>query len=200
MRVAGVFGHGLLEFRRRRSIHLRLQALEAVDDQIDRCHLGEGAELGTTAGERPVLEQLVDRCPTAADREVLAIARALLDAVPLWLNVHPSLLPLYRGATPIQSAIRDGRSVTAVSAGEPVAFPVQDAEVRNLIASLPPRLRAPFDPPKANEPMSSLLDKHEKKFPLGGPGPGEQPANSDEKANILDDPEKPPHAAKKPLP
>ncbi len=35
--------------------------------------------------------------------------------MPLWLNIHPSLLPLYRGATPIQSVIRDGRSVTAVS-------------------------------------------------------------------------------------
>ncbi len=31
------------------------------------------------------------------------------------LNVHPSLLPLYRGATPIQSALRDGRRETGVS-------------------------------------------------------------------------------------
>ena len=30
-------------------------------------------------------------------------------------NVHPSLLPLYRGATPLQSAIRDGREETGVS-------------------------------------------------------------------------------------
>jgi methionyl-tRNA formyltransferase len=30
-------------------------------------------------------------------------------------NVHPSLLPLYRGATPLQSAIRDGRSETGVT-------------------------------------------------------------------------------------
>ena len=36
------------------------------------------------------------------------------------------------------------RSVTAGSAGDPVAFPVQDVDVRNLIASLPPRLRDPF--------------------------------------------------------
>jgi hypothetical protein len=64
----------------------------------------------------------------------------------------------------------------------------------------PPRLRPSFDPLKGNEPLSSLLDKHEKKFPLGGVGPGEPPANFDEKANILDAPEKPPHAAKKPLP
>ena len=43
------------------------------------------------------------------------VPQALLDAVPLWLNVHPSLLPLYRGATPIQSAIRDGRLQTGVT-------------------------------------------------------------------------------------
>jgi methionyl-tRNA formyltransferase len=30
-------------------------------------------------------------------------------------NVHPSLLPLYRGATPLQSALRDGRRETGVS-------------------------------------------------------------------------------------
>jgi methionyl-tRNA formyltransferase len=31
------------------------------------------------------------------------------------LNVHPSLLPRYRGATPIQSALRDGEQTTGVS-------------------------------------------------------------------------------------
>lgn len=31
------------------------------------------------------------------------------------LNVHPSLLPLYRGATPLQSAIRDGRTESGVT-------------------------------------------------------------------------------------
>jgi methionyl-tRNA formyltransferase len=31
------------------------------------------------------------------------------------LNIHASLLPLYRGAAPIQAAIRDGRSTTGVS-------------------------------------------------------------------------------------
>lgn len=31
------------------------------------------------------------------------------------LNVHPSLLPLYRGATPLQSALRDGASQTGVT-------------------------------------------------------------------------------------
>lgn len=43
------------------------------------------------------------------------VPQSLLDAVPIAFNVHPSLLPLYRGATPLQSAIRDGRSETGVT-------------------------------------------------------------------------------------
>lgn len=43
------------------------------------------------------------------------VPQELLDVVPLWLNVHPSLLPEYRGATPIQSAIREGRAQTGVT-------------------------------------------------------------------------------------
>lgn len=43
------------------------------------------------------------------------VPQALLDLVPVAFNVHPSLLPLYRGATPLQSAIRDGRSETGVT-------------------------------------------------------------------------------------
>ena len=43
------------------------------------------------------------------------VPKALLDVVPIAFNVHPSLLPLYRGATPLQSAIRDGRNETGVT-------------------------------------------------------------------------------------
>jgi methionyl-tRNA formyltransferase len=43
------------------------------------------------------------------------VPQALLDVVPVAFNVHPSLLPRYRGATPLQSAIRDGRSETGVT-------------------------------------------------------------------------------------
>jgi methionyl-tRNA formyltransferase len=43
------------------------------------------------------------------------VPQALLDAVPVAFNVHPSVLPLYRGATPLQSAIRDGRTETGVT-------------------------------------------------------------------------------------
>jgi methionyl-tRNA formyltransferase len=43
------------------------------------------------------------------------VPAALLALVPLAVNVHPSLLPLYRGATPLQSAIRDGRTETGLT-------------------------------------------------------------------------------------
>jgi methionyl-tRNA formyltransferase len=45
------------------------------------------------------------------------VPQAILDvpASGVALNVHPSLLPLYRGATPLQSALRDGRSETGVT-------------------------------------------------------------------------------------
>jgi RNA polymerase sigma-70 factor (ECF subfamily) len=36
------------------------------------------------------------------------------------------------------------RSVTAGASADPVGYPVQDVDVRQLIASLPPRLRQPF--------------------------------------------------------
>jgi methionyl-tRNA formyltransferase len=46
------------------------------------------------------------------------IVPASLLALPrcgLAFNIHPSLLPLYRGATPLQSVLRDGRSETGVT-------------------------------------------------------------------------------------
>lgn len=44
------------------------------------------------------------------------LPQALLDMPKLGaLNVHPSLLPKYRGATPIQSALREGETETGVS-------------------------------------------------------------------------------------
>ncbi len=56
--------------------------------------------------------------------DVLAVAsygrivpQAILDvpARGIAFNVHPSLLPLYRGATPLQTAIRDGATETGVT-------------------------------------------------------------------------------------
>lgn len=42
------------------------------------------------------------------------LPKALLDIKPC-INVHPSLLPKYRGATPIQNALLNGDSVTGVT-------------------------------------------------------------------------------------
>ncbi len=42
------------------------------------------------------------------------LPKALLD-LKLCINVHPSLLPKYRGATPIQSALLNGDTITGVS-------------------------------------------------------------------------------------
>ncbi len=59
----------------------------------------------------------------AASADIYAVAsygkilsQVVLDAAPLGaLNVHPSLLPLYRGATPLQSQLRDGVVQSGVS-------------------------------------------------------------------------------------
>lgn len=42
------------------------------------------------------------------------IPKTLLDILPI-VNVHPSMLPKYRGSTPIQSALLNGDEVTGVS-------------------------------------------------------------------------------------
>jgi methionyl-tRNA formyltransferase len=76
-----------------------------------------GALVLTPTALRAFAEELralgPDLCVVASYGRI--VPQALLDAVPVWLNVHPSLLPLYRGATPIQSAIRDGQRETGVT-------------------------------------------------------------------------------------
>lgn len=46
------------------------------------------------------------RCVVASYGRI--IPQVLLDAVPLWLNIHPSLLPLYRGATRFRARFATG--------------------------------------------------------------------------------------------
>ena len=88
-----------------------------------------------------------ERCVVASYGRI--IPQAALDAVPLWLNIHPSALPLYRGATPIQSALRDGRTETAVS------IIAMDAgmDTGDLLAQTPP---LPID---AGETYGMLHDR-----------------------------------------
>jgi methionyl-tRNA formyltransferase len=79
-------------------------------------------ELGLRVFEPASLRDFArDRAGEAYDLFVLAsygkiLPQALLDVPKLGaLNVHPSLLPKYRGATPIQTALRNGDAETGVS-------------------------------------------------------------------------------------
>jgi methionyl-tRNA formyltransferase len=79
-------------------------------------------ELGLAVLEPARLADALEALGAAeADLFVLAsygkiVPRAILALPPLgFLNVHPSLLPLYRGATPLQSALRDGVATSGVT-------------------------------------------------------------------------------------
>lgn len=77
-----------------------------------------GLEVWSPARVRDVLDAL-----RALKLDVLAVAsygkilpQAVLDVAPHGaFNVHPSLLPLYRGATPLQAQIRDRVAETGVT-------------------------------------------------------------------------------------
>ena len=94
------------------------------------------------------VRRLVDDDGTAHEIASEAFVRLLSR----WTRVDSPQSYLYMIAT---NLIRDHwrktererraiRSVTAAKAFDEVAYPVQDVDVRNLIASLPPRLRDPF--------------------------------------------------------
>jgi RNA polymerase sigma-70 factor, ECF subfamily len=94
------------------------------------------------------VRRLVDDDDTAHEIASEAFVRLLSR----WTRVDSPQSYLYMIAT---NLIRDHwrktererraiRSVTAGTAVDPVAYPDQDVDVRNLIASLPPRLRDPF--------------------------------------------------------
>jgi len=98
----------------------------------------EARELGL-----PLLQP--DRIRTPATMEELAalrpdllvtvaygriIPRALLDLPPLGaINLHPSLLPAYRGASPIQRAIADGNTTTGIT----IAHMTDDLDAGDII-------------------------------------------------------------------
>jgi RNA polymerase sigma-70 factor, ECF subfamily len=94
------------------------------------------------------VRRLVDDDDTAHEIASEAFVRLLSR----WTRVDSPQSYLYMIAT---NLIRDHwrktererralRNVTAAAAFDEVAYPVQDVDVRNLIASLPPRLRDPF--------------------------------------------------------
>lgn len=88
-----------------------------VPTPVKRVAQERGLPVFTPERLRPFVDDL-----RALGAEAFAVAsygkivpQAMLDLVPIAFNVHPSLLPLYRGATPLQSAIRDGRPETGVT-------------------------------------------------------------------------------------
>jgi methionyl-tRNA formyltransferase len=88
-----------------------------VATPLKRAAEARGVRVLTPEKLRPFTDELR---ALGADAFVVAsygkiVPQMLLDAVPIAFNVHPSLLPLYRGATPLQSAIRDGRNETGVT-------------------------------------------------------------------------------------
>jgi RNA polymerase sigma-70 factor, ECF subfamily len=94
------------------------------------------------------VRRLVDDDDTAHEIASEAFVRLLAR----WTRVDSPQSYLYMIATNLvrdhwrktERERRAMRSVTAGASAEPVAYPVQDVDVRNLIASLPPRLRDPF--------------------------------------------------------
>ena len=95
------------------------------------------------------VRRLVDDDDTAHEIASEAFVRLLAR----WTKVDRPQSYLYMIATNLirdhwRKAERERRAIRSVTAGaalqEVAAYPVQDVDVRNLIASLPPRLRNPF--------------------------------------------------------
>jgi len=90
-----------------------------------------------------MLESLApDLCITAAYGNILP-ERFLAIPKRGTLNIHPSLLPLYRGAAPVQRAVEEGSATTGVS----VAFTVLAMDAGPIAAqvneALDPNIKAP---------------------------------------------------------
>jgi methionyl-tRNA formyltransferase len=64
--------------------------------------------------ERPTVDDVADVDTVVLVAYGVLIPQPLLDTV-LWLNVHPSLLPRWRGAAPVERAILAGDEETGVS-------------------------------------------------------------------------------------
>lgn len=71
------------------------------------------------------------------------------------INIHPSLLPAYRGATPVQTALLDGLKETGIS----ILFTVKELDAGNIILQKHEKI---FPNENAGELMSRL-------FKLSGP-------------------------------
>ncbi len=125
-------------------------------DEVHRDQGGHGGDADAAEelfkGVYPKLagwvRRLVDDDETAHEIASEAFVRLLSR----WTRVDSPQSYLYMIATNLvrdhwRKTKRERRAIRSVTAGataDPVAYPVQDVDVRNLIASLPPRLRDPF--------------------------------------------------------
>lgn len=81
------------------------EAIQAAGFEIEKVVTGSLSELGEHTSQLAVL---------AAYGHI--IPQSVLDEFPLGIiNIHPSLLPEYRGSTPIETTILDGKTKTGVS-------------------------------------------------------------------------------------
>ena len=69
--------------------------------------------------ERPAAAELPEADAIVVAAYGLLIPESLLERA-LWLNVHPSLLPRWRGAAPVERAIMAGDAETGVTIHETV--------------------------------------------------------------------------------
>uniref|UniRef100_A0A0D9YDD5 Methionyl-tRNA formyltransferase, mitochondrial n=1 Tax=Oryza glumipatula TaxID=40148 RepID=A0A0D9YDD5_9ORYZ len=101
---------------------------------LDRGFPGDLIFTPERAGEEAFLSDLKEvrpeLCITAAYGNILP--QRFLDIPPYGtVNIHPSLLPLYRGAAPVQRALQDGVEETGVS----LAYTVRALDAGPVIAS-----------------------------------------------------------------
>lgn len=96
----------------------RARTLQPPPVKVAAAELGLPILQPPTLKDDAVVQQLRDLQPdvgvVAAYGEILR--QRVLDIPPLgYLNIHPSLLPLYRGPTPVAAAILGGDEITGVS-------------------------------------------------------------------------------------
>jgi methionyl-tRNA formyltransferase len=96
----------------------RSRTLQAPPVKQAALEMGVPVIQPTTLRDQDVVAQLRELRPevgvVAAYGEILR--RAVLEIPPLgYLNIHPSLLPAYRGPAPVAAAIRNGDALTGVS-------------------------------------------------------------------------------------
>jgi RNA polymerase sigma-70 factor, ECF subfamily len=125
----------------------------------------EGDPVGTAAGEvvadeaeelfrggYPKLAGWVRRLVDDDDTAHEIASEAFVRLLSRWTKVESPQSYLYMIATNLirdhwRKTERERRAMRTVTAGadlDPVAYPAQDVDVRNLIGTLPPRLRDPF--------------------------------------------------------